>query len=272
MNRILNMRTAAAIFLLGCCSLLAAAQDPAEAPVAPAAPTAPVAPTASTAPAEEPPADGSGKTSFRLKIDADAGEDGGPHGFEISVDGDEDHATVVAEVIGRIETALEGLPEEVRSSEEGDVAELRAALDDLRAMKDSREIHREIRVHEEDDPIEQIVPIVALLVIFGGPILIVAIVSRNNRRKREMVHQTIDHIIAQGKDVPVELLDALDKGSNGKSGLARGTVNIALGLGIGGMFLANAGVGAASIGLIPLAIGLAQLLVWKLEGPRKQND
>jgi hypothetical protein len=35
------------------------------------------------------------------------------------------------------------------------------------------------------------------------------------------------------------------------------------------MFLANAGVGAASIGLSPLAIGLAQLLVWKLEAPRK---
>jgi hypothetical protein len=37
------------------------------------------------------------------------------------------------------------------------------------------------------------------------------------------------------------------------------------------MFLANAGVGAASIGLIPLAIGLAQLLVWKLEKTRQQG-
>ncbi len=69
----------------------------------------------------------------------------------------------------------------------------------------------------------------------------------------------------------MELLDALDKGSNGKSGLARGTVNVAIGLGVGGMFLANAGLGAASIGLIPLAIGLAQLLVWKLEKTRQQD-
>lgn len=260
MNRIMNMRTAAAIFLLGCCSLLAAAQDSAETPPAPAA---------AAAPAEVPPADDSGKKSFRLKIDADAGENGGPHGIEISLGGDEDHTAVVSKVIGRIETALEGLPDEVRSSEQGDIAELRAALDDLRAMKDAPEIRREVRVHQEDSAIEQIVPIVALLVIFGVPVLIVALVSRNNRRKREMVHQTIDRIIEQGKDVPVELLDALDKGSNGKSGLARGTVNVALGLGIGGMFLANAGVGAASIGLIPLAIGLAQLLVWKLEAPRK---
>jgi hypothetical protein len=260
MNTILNMRTVVALFLFGCYSLLAAAQDP---------PEAPAAPTAAVAPAEAPPADGSGKKSFRLKIDADAGEDGGPHGIEISLDGDENPSTVVSKVIGRIETALEGLPEEVRSSEQGDIAELRAALDDLRAMKDAPEIRREVRVHKEEGFLEQLAPVVALLVIFGGPVFIVAIVSRNNRRKREMVHQTIDRIIEQGKDVPVELLDALDKGSNGKSGLARGTVNIAIGLGIGGMFLANAGVGAASIGLIPLAIGLAQLLVWKLEAPRK---
>jgi hypothetical protein len=262
MNVILNVRTVAAIFLLGCCSLLAAAQDPPEAS----------APAASTATQEVPPADAAGKKSFRLKIDADGGESSAPKGIQISLGDDEDHAAVVTTVIGRLETALEGLPDEVRNSEQGDIAELRAAMEDLRAMKDSPEVHREIRVHEEDDSfLEQLVPVVALLVIFGGPVLIVAIVSRNNRRKREMVHQTIDRIIAQGKDVPVELLDALDKGSNGKSGLARGTVNVALGLGIGGMFLANAGVGAASIGLIPLAIGLAQLLVWKLEAPRKQQ-
>jgi hypothetical protein len=262
MNMILNMRTVAALFLFGCYSLLAAAQGPADAPAADAA---------STPPAAEAPADDSSKKSFRLKIDADGGEGGAPQGIQISLGDDEDHGAVVTKVIGRLETALEGLPEEVRNSEQGDIAELRAAMEDLRAMKDSPQVHREIRMHEEESALEQLAPIVALLVIFGGPVFIVAIVSRNNRRKREMVHQTIDRIIAQGKDVPVELLDALDKGSNGKSGLARGTVNVALGLGLGGMFLANVGMGAASIGLIPLAIGLAQLLVWKLEAPRSQQ-
>jgi len=263
MNRTLQIRTVAAIFLFGCYSLLAAAQSTAEPPAA-----TPAAPAESTA---APAADAGGKKSFRLKIDADSGEDGGSHGIQISVDGDEDPAEVVTKVIGRLETTLEGLPAEVRDAQQGDIAELRSALEDLRALKDAPEVHREVRVHEEEGIIEQLIPAVALLLFFGGPVLIVAIVSRNNRRKREMVHQTIDQMIAQGKDVPVELLDALDKGSNGKSGLARGTVNVALGLGIGAMFLANAGVGAASIGLIPLSIGIAQLLVWKLEGARRQN-
>ena len=269
MNRTLQVRTIAAIFLFGCCSLLAAAQSPAEPPTKASS-------ASSSATSEVPPADDSGKKSFRLKIDADAGKDGSAHGIEISMGDDEDPGAVVSKVIGRLETAIEGLPAEVQGADHGDIEELRAAVEDLRAMRDSPEIHREIRLPplpQQESALEQFVPIVALLLIFGGPVLIVAIVSRNNRRKREMVHQTIDQMIAQGKDVPVELLDALDKGSkssNGKSGLARGTVNVALGLGIGGMFLANAGVGAASIGLIPLAIGLAQLLVWKLEAPRKQ--
>lgn len=267
MNRIMQLRTTAAAILISCCSLLAIAQNPATEPTAPAAD----APAASSAPAPAPAEAPSGKKSFRLSIDADGGKDGSPHGIEISLDGDTDHAEIVARLIGRLEAALESLPEDVRSSGHGDIAELKAALEDLRELKNVPEVHREVRVHEEDSALEQFVPIVALLVIFGGPVFIVAIVSRNNRRKREMVHQTIDRIIAQGKDVPVELLDALDKGTNGKSGLARGTVNVALGLGVGGMFLANAGVGPASIGLIPLAIGLAQLLVWKLEKTRQQD-
>ena len=267
MNRTLQVRTIAAIFLFGCCSLLAAAQSPAEPPTKASS-------ASSSATSEVPPADDSGKKTFRLKIDADAGKDGGPHGIEISMGDDEDPGAVVSKVIGRLETAIEGLPAEVQGANQGDIAELRSAVEDLRALKDAPQIHREIRLPplpQQESALEQFVPIVALLLIFGGPVLIVAIVSRNNRRKREMVHQTIDRIISQGKDVPVELLDALDKGSNGKSGLARGTVNVALGLGLGSFFFANAGLGAGSIGLIPLSIGLAQLLVWKLEGARRQS-
>ena len=65
MNRTLQVRTIAAIFLFGCYSLLAAAQSPAE-------PPAQASSASSSATSEVPPADDSGKKSFRLKIDADA--------------------------------------------------------------------------------------------------------------------------------------------------------------------------------------------------------
>ena len=119
---------------------------------------------------------------------------------------------------------------------------------------------------ESDDSISEIIPgVVAIVLLFGGPVVIVALVSFNNRRKREMVHQTINKIIEQGRDVPVELLDALDKGKNGKSMLAKGTINVALGIGIGAWLWAISGPDVATVGLIPLCIGFAQLVNWKLE-------
>jgi hypothetical protein len=105
-------------------------------------------------------------------------------------------------------------------------------------------------------------------------VVIVALVSYNNRRKRQMVHETIDRIIAQGKDVPVELLDALDKGEknrNGRSMLSRGVTNVALGLGIAGVLWGLGGDEAASLGLIWICYGAGQLLVWKLEDKPRQD-
>jgi len=107
--------------------------------------------------------------------------------------------------------------------------------------------------------------LVAVILLFGGPVAIVALVTRSNRRKREMVHSTIDRMIENGQEVPIELLDAIDKGKGGKSSLQRGTINVALGVGLGIALWNIADSGVATLALIPLCIGLAQLLVWRLE-------
>ena len=66
--------------------------------------------------------------------------------------------------------------------------------------------------------------------------------------------------------MPIELLDALDKGkNNGRSGLSRGTVNVALGVGIGAALFTLSGPDVATLGLIPLCVGIAQLFVWSVE-------
>ena len=110
-----------------------------------------------------------------------------------------------------------------------------------------------------------VVGLVAVLLIFGSPVLIVFIVSYNRRRKREMVHGTIDKMIEMGQDVPVEMLDALDKGDGAKPTVQKAYVNIAIGLGAGIALMSLAGADVATLALIPLFIGLAQLLVNKLE-------
>ena len=206
--------------------------------------------------------------------DAKDGESGG-HGLTISVNEDDDEVgakvagKVVEHIVDNLEKSLENLPADVRREiDADDMKELRGALAEIRAMKHSRHIE-----HHEDAFDSSLVPgVLAILLLFGGPIVIVALVSYNNRRKRQMVHETIDRIIAQGKDVPVELLDALDKGPrSSKTMLSRGVVNLALGVGIGGMLYALGGDEAASIGLIPFCIGAAQLLVWKLEKPAQNG-
>jgi hypothetical protein len=204
------------------------------------------------------------------------GEDSGK-GIVIHVGGDGDRGSarisgagrVVDRVVSQLDAALENLPEEVRSEMDAeDVRELRAALQEIQALKSGGEV---VRVDTSESLAEVLAPVMAILLLFGGPIMIVAIVSFNNRRKREMVHGTIDKIIEQGRDVPVELLDALDKGKNGKSTLARGTVNVALGIGIGAALYSLSGPSVATLGLIPFCIGAAQLLVWVVEGKESRD-
>ena len=168
-------------------------------------------------------------------------------------------------MIGKLEAALGRLPESIRSElDDEDMSELRAAIRDIEGLKQGRTV-----VHKAESGFDsEIIPaVLAIVLLFGGPVLIVTIISFNNRRKRQLVHQTIDKIIEQGRDVPVELLDALDKGKNGKSALARGTVNIAIGVAVCVWLYLVSGIDVASIGLIPLCIGIAQIVVWKIEKP-----
>ncbi len=211
-----------------------------------------------------------------MRIGGDEDDGTGERGIVVSVDGDdvegaeraERAARVVDRVVGELEQALARLPAEARQEVDEDIGAraARGARRDPRAARARPrrgERERRARGIHWAEAISAIVPV---MVLFLGPVLIVAIVSYNNRRKREMVHQTIDRIIAQGHEVPIELLDALDKGrSNGRSGLSRGTVNVALGAGIGAALFSLSGPDAATLGLIPLCVGIAQLFVWSVE-------
>ncbi len=250
-----------------------------EATAAPATPAPAIEAAAGTVPppvaADAPPAAEADKGGFSLRI---GGSEDDPRGLVISVDGKHDEESARVQIAGRIadrianelEQALAELPEEVRREiDDKDLEELRAAVRELEAVREGREPPR--RERGSGDHWAELIPAVAAIVLlFGGPVLVVAIVSANNRRKREMVHQTIDRVIEQGRDVPVELLDALDKGKHsGKTTLSRGMTNVALGIGIGVALFALAGADVAALGLIPLCIGVAQLAVWNIE--RKQS-
>lgn len=111
-----------------------------------------------------------------------------------------------------------------------------------------------------------LVAITAIIVIFGTPFLIVAAVLWTSYRKRRLMHDTITQYVSSGKDVPPEVLNSLEfKPSSPKTNLHKGLVMCGIGIGIFLCFMMIGSPEAASFGLIPLFIGLAQLLIWKLE-------
>ena len=108
-----------------------------------------------------------------------------------------------------------------------------------------------------------LIPVCAILMPLG-----VVIVALNFAWKyQERKHKTIVDLLEKGLPVPRELLRAPQR--NG-SPLMRALTLVGVGLGVcaflGAMFRFEHGLWAS--GLIPLAIGVAQLIAIKLEPPR----
>jgi hypothetical protein len=109
-----------------------------------------------------------------------------------------------------------------------------------------------------------IIPIVGMLVTFGLPVLLVAIILYYKHRKLRMTHETIAKLAEKGLPVPAELLEPP---RHGHSGLRGGLVLIAMGVALA-IFFTEVGV-PWSIGLIPGLMGVALLVAWGIE--RKQG-
>ena len=111
------------------------------------------------------------------------------------------------------------------------------------------------------------VTITAILFTLGSPILIVALLLFFSYRKRKQRAQLVEKFLDAGKDVPPEVLasfaDNGDSGNNLQSGLKL----CGIGMGIFLFFGLMIDWGIASVGLIPLCIGIARLLIWKLDKP-----
>lgn len=118
-----------------------------------------------------------------------------------------------------------------------------------------------------------LVAITSLLVAFGLPLLMVAIVLLYKHRKMRMTHETIVRLAEKGLPIPPQLLEPRRPRS---SGLRGGLVLIALGIGLSIYFLEQGG--PWSIGLIPGLMGLALLAGWAIESrsggppPRGQDQ
>ena len=113
---------------------------------------------------------------------------------------------------------------------------------------------------------ETLVAMTGMLVSFGLPLLLVAIVLIYKHRKLRITHETIVRLAEKGVPVPPELLALRTR----NPGLRGGLVLIGLGIGLSIFFL-QAGNAAWSIGLIPGLMGVALLIAWAIESKSRDK-
>jgi hypothetical protein len=128
--------------------------------------------------------------------------------------------------------------------------------------------------HDSGDIPEAVIPIVAIsvLAVFGAPVLIVALIMYFGFSKSRAMHRTIRMMVEKGQPVPAALLAPPPPAVRQRSDMRRGIVLIMVGIGVMLFFAAvnDWEGGSWAIGIIPFLIGLGYLLVWKLEGGKKE--
>src|SRR4029453_9408788 len=99
-----------------------------------------------------------------------------------------------------------------------------------------------------------LIPIVGMVVSFGLPLFLVAIILYYKHRKQQMTHDTIVRLAEKGLPVPPGLLEPPARKGASRAGLTGGLVLLALGIALA-IFLEEVG-GPWSIGLIPGLMGV----------------
>jgi hypothetical protein len=108
----------------------------------------------------------------------------------------------------------------------------------------------------------ELIGLVAVILIFGTPIIIVLAVLAHRARRQRMINEIVLKLAEKGQPVPPELfVEPQRRRTDLSSGLS--LMGIGIGVAVGLYFAGGEeGVGFA---LIPFFIGLARLIAWKLE-------
>jgi len=134
---------------------------------------------------------------------------------------------------------------------------------------------RDLGEIKSDDLPEFVIPIVAItmLTIFGAPVLIVALIMYFGFSKNRAMHRTIRIMAEKGQPIPAALLAPPTPAVRQRSDMRRGIVLVMMGVGLMVCFGAWSDWegGSWALGVIPFVIGLGYLLVWKLEGEKKNE-
>jgi len=132
--------------------------------------------------------------------------------------------------------------------------------------------HIDLDLDRHTDAGELILGGLAIVLIFGTPIMLVAAFLYAGHRKRRLASDMAGRFLANGQPVPPEVWRGLAGDATPRSNLHKGMIMLGLGLGVFLCFWLIGSPEAAYLGLIPLFIGIAQLLIWKLEKPEPDPE
>jgi hypothetical protein len=110
-----------------------------------------------------------------------------------------------------------------------------------------------------------ILAIMAVSFTLGLPVIVTAIILYYKHRKRRQRDAVIEKFINSGKDVPAELLASWElHPDESDSRLHQGIKLIAVSLGLYLFLHFSVGTDVALIAAIPLFLGIARLIIWKI--------
>lgn len=121
-----------------------------------------------------------------------------------------------------------------------------------------------------------LVPLFAVVAIFGMPVFIILIIFYFDKRNKEQFHSTLQKLIESGQELSPELLQSIPgyKKENGeRNDIRTGTITAAVGIGIA--LFGQFGVSETplvGIGLLVFSIGLGILAYGIYNKDKKVND
>ncbi|NND81542.1 MAG: hypothetical protein HKN50_03865 [Gammaproteobacteria bacterium] len=198
-----------------------------------------------------------------LDINMDA-QDSDEPGIHISIDSDSVGADEVKQKLKEVvDTLATKVKKKVDSDVTVEVGEVTEA--DLEELEQLKVLIEESDWDSDSDGIsfgEMLVAVVAIIFSLGMPIIILLLVLLFSARKRKQRMELINGFISRDQPVPPELISDFNSGSGDplRSGLQLVAVGAAISI---ALYLAGES-NAAAFGLIPMGLGAARLMYWKL--------
>jgi hypothetical protein len=130
--------------------------------------------------------------------------------------------------------------------------------------------------HQSDFNELILIPIISVLVIFGGGFFLIITLMRmrykNKADRRLQRQEQIQKFIDTGRDVPNELLRDVDSLMEEEANLAKGVKDTLVGLAIVVFLTVLIGFEIGAAGLIIVAVGLSRIIIWKISQSKKSSN